>query len=49
MFMGGMFWLFIVGLFYYVKIFYYLYVDILIPLAGLYFCVRLNVLDTLSL
>jgi hypothetical protein len=33
-FMGGMFWLFIVGLFCYICIFHYLYVDSPMPLAG---------------
>jgi hypothetical protein len=37
-----MFWLFIVGLFCYICIFYYLYFDSLMPLAGLHFCVGLD-------
>jgi NhaP-type Na+/H+ or K+/H+ antiporter len=40
--MGGMFSLYIVGLFCYICIIYYLYFDYLIPLAGLHFCVGLD-------
>jgi hypothetical protein len=40
--MGGIFWLFIIGLFCYICILYYFYVDSLMPLAGLHFCVGLN-------
>jgi hypothetical protein len=40
--LGGMFWLFIVGLFCYIYIFYYLCVDSLMPLAVLHFCVGLD-------
>jgi hypothetical protein len=49
-FMGGLFWLFIFGLFFYICIFYYLYVDSLTyPFGWSAFLCRIRFCDTLSL